>query len=166
MSEEGYESFDDYVRRRSVALQRFAYLITHDRDSAQDCVQDALLGLLPRWDTVAATGRVDAYVNRSIVNASVSRWRKTGRVTPVAEPVPDWGRHHVPDPTGAVDDADEAWRLCQELPPLQRAAVVLRYYDDLPFAEVAQVLDCTEATARSHVFRALAALRGRMGGER
>ena len=70
MPEEGYESFDDFVRRRSVALQRFAYLVTHDREDAQDCVQDALIGLLPRWDAVAATGRVDAYVNRSIVNAS------------------------------------------------------------------------------------------------
>jgi len=164
MTEEGYESFDDYVRRRSVALQRFAYLVTHHREDALDCVQDALVGLLPKWDAVVRSGHVDAYVNRSIVNASVSRWRKTGRVTPVADPVADWGRERTPDPTGAVDDADEAWRLCRELPPLQRAAVVLRFYDDLPFADVAAVLNCTEATARSHVFRALATLRGRLGG--
>lgn len=164
MAEEAYESFDDYVRRRSVALQRFAYLITHDREDARDCVQDALIGLLPRWAAVAAGGHVDAYVRRSIVNASVSRWRKDGRVVPVAEPVADWGRG-VPDPTLAWDDADEAWRLCRDLPPLQRAAVVLRFYHDLPFAEVARVLGCTESTARSHVFRALAALRARLGGE-
>jgi RNA polymerase sigma-70 factor (sigma-E family) len=166
MPEEGYESFDDFVRRRSVALQRFAYLVTRDRDDAQDCVQDALFGLLPRWDAVAATGRVDAYVNRSIVNASVSRWRKTGRLTPVADPVADWGREHTPDPTRAFDDADEAWRLCADLPPLQRAAVVLRFFDDLPFADVARALDCTEATARSHVFRALATLRVRLEDQR
>lgn len=165
MAEEAYESFDDYVRRRSVGLQRFAYLITRDREDALDCVQDALLGLFPRWDAVAAGGGVDAYVHRSIVNASVSRWRKTGRVTPVADPVADWS-HGVPDPTHLVDDADEAWRLCRDLPPLQRAAIVLRFYHDLPFAEVAKTLDCTEATARSHVFRALAALRSRLGGDR
>lgn len=165
MADEAYESFDDFVRRRSVALQRFAYLVTHDREDALDCVQDALLGLLPRWDQVAAQGNVDAYVNRSIVNASVSRWRKTGRVTPFADPVADWGRERTPDPTSAFDDADEAWRLCQELPPLQRAAVVLRFYDDLPFADIAAALECTEATARSHVFRALAAMRKKMGGE-
>ena len=166
MAEEGYESFDDYVRRRSVGLQRFAYLITHDREDALDCVQDALVGLFPRWDAVAATGHVDAYVNRSIVNASVTRWRKTGRVTPVADPVADWGRERTPDPTHEVDDADQAWRLCRDLPPVQRAAVVLRFYHDLPFAEIALALGTTEATARSHVFRALAALRKSLGGER
>lgn len=165
MAEEAYESFDDYVRRRSVGLQRFALLITHDREDARDCVQDALIGLLPRWDAVAAGGNVDAYVNRSIVNASVSRWRKVGRVTPVADPTPEWGEG-TPDPTLAWDDADEAWRLCRDLPPLQRAAVVLRFYHDLPYADIAQALDCTENTARSHVFRALATLRARLGGER
>ena len=168
MPEEGYESFDDFVRRRSVALQRFAYLVTHDREDALDCVQDALLGLLPRWDDVVADGNVDAYVNRSIVNASVSRWRKSGRVTPVAEPVAEWGRERTPDASVLVDDADEAWRLLETLGPVQRAAVVMRYYDDLPFSEIAVALGCTEATARSHVFRALASLRGRLdraGGE-
>lgn len=165
MTEERYASFDEYVRLRSVALQRFGYAITHDREDALDCVQDALLGLLPRWDAVAADGDVDAYVRRSIVNAWVSRWRRTGRVTPVADPAPDWGRDHVADPTRRVDDVDEAWRLCLDLPPLQRAAVVLRFYDDLPFADIARVLDCTEATARSHVFRALARLRARLGDD-
>lgn len=165
MAEEAYASFDDYVRRRSVGLQRFAFLITHDREDARDCVQDALIGLLPRWDAVAAGGNVDAYVRRSIVNASVSRWRRTGRVVPVADPVPEWGEG-TPDPTLAWDDADEAWRLCRDLPPLQRAAVVLRYYHDLPYAEVAHALDCTENTARSHVFRALATLRARLERDR
>ena len=56
----------------------------------------ALLGLLPRWTAVAATGGVDAYVHRSIVNASVSRWRSTGRVTPVADPAA-WGLGQVAD---------------------------------------------------------------------
>ncbi|MDQ4051428.1 MAG: hypothetical protein M3237_01855 [Actinomycetota bacterium] len=67
-----------------------------------------------------------------------------------------------PDPAIAVSDADEAWRLCAELPVRQRAAVVLRFYDDLSFAQIALVLDCTEPTARSHVHRALVALRGRI----
>lgn len=71
--------FEDYVATRSVALQRFAYLVTRNAEDARDLVQDALLGLYPRWSRVSAAGNVDAYVKRSIVNAGISRWRRTGR---------------------------------------------------------------------------------------
>lgn len=69
--------------------------------------------------------------------------------------------------TGAdhgVTDAIVAWELCRELPPNQRAAVVLRFHEDLDYAEIARVLDCAEATARSHVHRALRTLRTRLEG--
>jgi RNA polymerase sigma factor (sigma-70 family) len=58
-----------------------------------------------------------------------------------------------------VTDVDRVWRLCASLPPNQRASVVLRFYEDLTYREIAAVLDCPEATARSHVHRALATLR-------
>ena len=66
--------FEDYVATRSVALQRFAYLICRDVEDARDLVQDALLGLYPRWASVVAKGNPDAYVKRSIVNAGISKW--------------------------------------------------------------------------------------------
>ncbi|MFP5415304.1 MAG: RNA polymerase sigma factor [Actinomycetes bacterium] len=155
-------TFEDYVRERSAALQRFAYLVTRDRDESQDAVQDALVGLYPRFDRVRAGGDVDAYVHRSIVNAAVSSWRKgRRRATPVERPED----HAAPATTGFADevaDADEAWRLCATLPPDQRAAVVLRYWDGRSFAEIAESLGCAEATARSHVHRALSRLRTRL----
>lgn len=159
----GAETFDDYVRRQSVALQRFAYLITRNHEDARDCVQDALLGLFPRWESVSA-GNVDAYVRRSIVNASVSRWRRSGRTTPVPDPAVLRRAEPTSDPTDAFVDAEDAWALCGELPPTQRAAVVLRFYHDLSFAEIAEVLECPEATARSHCHRALTTLRTRLIG--
>jgi len=152
-------TFDDYVRARSVALRRFAYLVTRDHADAEDALQDALLGLYPRFDAVSAGGSVDAYVRRSIVNASVSRWRKVSR-TLVTDTPEQWIRDgEARGVDDAVVDAAVAWDLCGGLPPLQRAAVVLRFYDDLSFAEIADVLDCAEATARSHVHRALTKLR-------
>ncbi len=69
------------------------------------------------------------------------------------------------DPSQSLADADHAWALCAELPPPQRAAVVLRFYEDLPFAEIGRILGCPESTARSHVHRALAALRQRLATE-
>lgn len=156
-------TFDDYVRDRSVALQRFALLVTGNREDARDAVQDALVGLYPHWERVRAGGSVEAYVHRSIINAATSRWRRTRRTTPVdpilLNPAPSQ------DPTDAVADAQLAWSLCRELPVDQRAAVVLRFYQDRSYAEIARILDCPEATARSHVHRALARLRARLAGE-
>lgn len=151
--------FEDYVAARSVQLQRFAYLVTRHAEDARDLVQDALLGLFPRWAQVSAGGNVDAYVKRSIVNASISRWRRSGREQPAE--LPEYA-DATPDHAPGVTDAELAWQLCETLPPLQRAAVVLRFYEDLDFAEIGGILGCAEATARSHVHRALTRLRTRL----
>jgi RNA polymerase sigma-70 factor (sigma-E family) len=150
--------FAEWVAARGGALQRFAYLTTGSADDAADLVQEALAGVFPRWAGLAASGTAEAYVRRSIVNASISRWRKEHRVLTgsSAEPPP------VNDSSQRQADSDQAWTLCAGLPPQQRAAVVLRYYEDLSFAEIARALDCPESTARSHVHRALASLRARL----
>lgn len=153
-------TFEEYVTLRSAALQRFAYLITGNRDDAHDAVQDALVGLFPRWSSVSARGDVDAYVRRSIVNAHVSAWRKVRWLFPTDEP--ELAAPAVPDATEAIADADQALRLCEQLPPTQRAAVVLRFYEDRTFAEIGEILGCPEATARSHVHRALGSLRTKL----
>lgn len=156
-------TFDDYVRERSVALQRFAYLITRHHEDARDVVQDALLGLYPRWEQVSASGRVDAYVRRSIANAAVSRWRRSRRLVPVEEPEVHLRREAADRRLDdAVTDAQLAWSLLGELPKRQRTALVLRYFSDASFAEIGDALDCPEATARSHVHRALGRLRARL----
>jgi len=157
---DGPADFGEWVASRSASLQRFAYLVTGSATDAPDLVQEALLGALPRWESLARRGTAEAYVRRSIVNASVSRWRSNRRTVSVADPgglEPTVGDH-----AEATTDADEAWRLCLELPPNQRAAVVLRFYEDLSFAQIALILDCTESTARSHVHRAVATLRERL----
>lgn len=149
--------FSGYVAARARSLQVFAYLVTGDRSEAADLVQDALERAWPRWDRLVARGDVEAYLRRSIANGSISRWRKLRRVVPVAEPVAAGTSAAAP-----VGDADAAWQLCSTLPPTQRAAVVLRFYEDLSYAEIGTVLDCAEATARSHVHRALTSLRERL----
>jgi RNA polymerase sigma factor, sigma-70 family len=161
-----YASFEQYVTLRSSALLRFAALITGNREDAHDVVQDALAGLYPKWVRVAASGQVDAYVRRSIVNAHVSAWRKVRRLHVVEDPADLRSAPTVPDASALLADADQAARLCRELPPQQRAAVVLRFYEDRSFAEIGTILGCPEATARSHVHRALVALRVRLEGSR
>ena len=159
---EAAAEFDAYVKARGPALLRFSYLVTGDRVECADLVQDALERAWPRWDALVARGAHEAYVRRSIANGAISRWRKLNRLVSVAEPASMQAM-----PGGESADTRAAWELCAELPPVQRIAVVLRFYEDLSYVEIAAVLDCAEATARSHVHRALTALRGRLtsGGD-
>ncbi|MFT4110626.1 RNA polymerase sigma factor [Propionicimonas sp.] len=147
-------SFEAWVKLHSPALQRFAYQICGSREDASDAVQDALIGLYPRWGQVV--GHADAYVRRSILNANISRWRKfRGEVLAITPNEPADPSDHF----AAADDADAAGRLFASVSPRQRAALVLRFYEQFSFAEIALVLDVAEPTARSLVHRALASLR-------
>lgn len=151
-------TFESYVEQNLDLLVRTACLITRDWSEAQDAVQDALVNVWPRWESLA-DGRAEAYVYRSVVNACLVRLRRLRRVHPVAEPSRLRAAPATGDPADQLALADQAWQLCEELPPVQRAAVVLRFYRDLSYAEIGQVLDCAESTARSHVHRALGSLR-------
>lgn len=157
----GRASFESFVRGHRERLLRLAVLITRNWPDANDAVQDALAGLYPRWPTLPDGSRLEAYARRSVVNACLDVLRRR-RSIPVADPSLLRLAPVEPDPAQGITNADAAWRLCAALPPVQRAAVVLRFYQDLSFAEIAAVLGCREATARSHVHRALAALRERL----
>lgn len=151
------DDFDGWLASRSLGLLRFAYLVTGSQDAAEDAVQTALAKACEHWSRISRTDDQDAYVRRMIVNAQISWWRKSRkREQPVAEPRPTT---YAADPAVAISQSDAVWRLCSTLPKRQRAAVVLRYYDDLTYAEIAAVLACPEATVRSYVHRALTALR-------
>ena len=127
-------SFDAWVTARQASLLRFGYLVTGSAEGAQDAVQSALAEAFARWEHVGRLEDPETYVRRMIANAHISNWRRFGRrQVVVAEPR-----------GGAGGDA-----------PQQRAAVVLRFYEDLDYPEIAGVLGCSETTARSHIHRAL-----------
>lgn len=154
--------FDSWVEARVAALLRFAYLVTGSQQAAEDAVQSALVSACEKWSRVSRRDDPDAYVRRMVVNAHISGWRKSERRESPVAAVRD---KTVADPAQAVVEHDAVWRMCSVLPPQQRAAVVLRYYEDLEYAEIAAILGVAEPTARSHVHRALAALRRELGRE-
>ena len=100
VTEADLEHVAEWVAARGPALQRFAYLVTGSADDAPDLVQEALARALPRWRSLTARGTAEAYVRRSIVNASISAWRKSGRQQPSGDPEPAVGRRRQPDPCG------------------------------------------------------------------
>lgn len=151
-------NFVEWVTTSQRALLSFAYLLCGDREEARDVVQDVYGRLASKYDGI--TDGIDAYARSSVINEVASRRRRPRLAT-----VPLDRDHPAPDSTSQVADKVLAWRLCGELPATQRAAVVLRFFEDQSFAEISDILGVPESTARSHVHRALASLRERLDQE-
>ena len=150
--------FSAYMAARQPALYRTAYLLAGDHAAAEDLLQTAFAKLYLSWDRIRDREALDGYVRRIMVNENTSLWRRA------------WKRREhssdsLPD-RGAVDTYDdgmggELWSFVQTLPPRQRSVIVLRYYEQLSEAEIADVLGVSAGTVKSQASRALAALRAR-----
>jgi RNA polymerase sigma-70 factor (sigma-E family) len=154
-------TFEEYVRTRGPGLVRLARLLTRDPQLAEDLVQDVLGRAYPRWDRILRDDRPDVYLRRMLINANVSRWRRRSSHELVGMPLgerPAGGAHDE-----ELAERDALWRLILLLPRKQQATVVLRYYEDLDDAAIAEILDCSAVTVRTHAMRALANLRQRLG---
>ena len=157
-------AFDDWVAARGPALLRLAYVLTGNTADAEDVVQDALSRALPRWDRISQVEDVDAYVRRMVVNAHTSWWRKfRRRESPAAEVrTGEVGRRARAKGWRSTSGA-RLWAACRALPKDQRTAVVLRYYEQLEYDEIAALTGVREGTVRSRVSRGIAVLRQLMG---
>jgi RNA polymerase sigma-70 factor (sigma-E family) len=152
----GEPSFREYVATRSASLLRMAYLLTHNRADAEDLVQAALAKAYQAWDRIEDRGAVDGYVRRAMVNTHISWWRRR-RVEEY--PTDDIPEQAVADHAGDSELQDTLRRAIERLPRRMRAAVVLRYYEDMSEAEIADVLGVSQGTVKSTVSRAVAKLR-------
>ena len=144
--EAGADPLAELYRQRYEPMVRLAYLLTGDHSVAEELVQDAFVNVHRNWHRAE---HPPAYLRMAVVNGCRS-----------------WGRrrmlelHRRPAPPEAVGlQADELWDALAVLPARQRAAVVLRFYEDLPDAEIARLLGVREATVRTAIHRALARLR-------
>jgi RNA polymerase sigma-70 factor (sigma-E family) len=154
--------FDEFVRSRTPALTRFAFLLCGNEATAQDFVQSALARTLLRWRRIDP-GRIEAYVKAAIVNEQRSLWRRRWRRVEISTSAPP--DRAGEDPTGLADDRDALRRALLELPVGQRTAVVLRYFDDLTEAETAVVMNCSVGTVKSQTSKGLARLRAQLAGD-
>lgn len=140
-----------------------AYLLTGDRGEAEDLVHEAFVRVVERLHHLRVPDAFDAYLRRAVVNLHTSRLRRRrverayleregSRPTP-ATVMPDVGQR------------DELWRSLLRLPPRQRAAIVLRYYEDLSERDTGEVLRCSTAAVKSLTARALETLRVEIRGD-
>jgi RNA polymerase sigma-70 factor (sigma-E family) len=150
-------AYDDFVRSRTPALLRLAYLLTGDQHLAEDLVQTALASTHRAWHRLHKTGNAEAYTRRSLYHAQVSWWRRPR----VAESV----RDHLPDRGDGTDPGDRVAvratlrQALLRLTPSQRAVLVLRYFEDRSEAETAETLGVSVGTVKSQTARALDRIR-------
>jgi RNA polymerase sigma-70 factor (sigma-E family) len=147
---------EQFLAERAERLMRTAVLLTGSRDAAQDLLQTALERILGRWRKF--DGDPEGYLRRTLYNLAADGFRRKGRLQhkllllrPLTEP--------SADPTAEVDLRDALVRLMLQLPPRQRAVLVLRFWEQLTEAEAAEVLGWPEGTVKSATARGLQRLR-------
>jgi RNA polymerase sigma-70 factor (sigma-E family) len=150
-----YSGFEEFVAGRTAALSRSAYLLTGDHQLAEDLLQVALTRVATRW-TRLRDGSPEAYVRRVMVNELTS-WRRRKRYHERPSDVPTCGT--TVDPVPSVIRRVVVGRALSRLTPMQRAVLVLRYYEDLTESEVASMLGCPVGTVKSRTRAALARMR-------
>jgi len=144
--------FEETYREQRLALLRLAYLLCGSRETSEDVVQSAFTSAHARWEQIESPV---PYLRRSVLNLVKDGQRRRYRLTSLTL-APEQAALSLPP------EVDETWALVQRLPWIQRAVVVLHYYEDLPLVEIAQVLKRSEPTVRSDHRRALDRLRKAM----
>jgi RNA polymerase sigma-70 factor (sigma-E family) len=154
-----------YLRHADAAV-RLAYLLTGDREMAEDLVQDAFVKAAGRLAHLRNPDAFDAYLRTTIVNLSRSHFRRKRVERLYLERAQGFERpENRSSPGRSVEDQDQLWQALSRLNQRQRAAIVLRFYEDLPEGEVAKILQCAPGTVKSLVSRGLEKLRGEIEGE-
>lgn len=148
-------AFAEYFAARSGAMRSTAFLLCGDWHRAEDLVQVAFTKLYVRWNWVGRHDALDPYVRRTLIRTFIDDgrrgWRKRERP-----------HHTTPDVAAGPDLTDERLTLVRalaEIPPRQRAVLVLRYWEDLSIEATAKALNCSEGTVKSQAARGLDSLR-------
>lgn len=162
MGPQDEQQFASYVAARRDHLRRTAYLLCRDWHAADDLVQIALVKLYKAWDTVRDKSALDAFMRatmgRSVIDESRRPWRRETSTDQLPEPAAGQTATAA-DPAGRVVDRQLMQQALAQVPPGQRAVLVLRFYEGLDVAGTAAALQRSEGNVKSQTARGLAALR-------
>ncbi len=150
------DDFVAVVQDRALVWRRIAYLICGDWIRAEDLVQQALLRMYVRWNHIERA-TVDAYARKVITRLAIDESRRPYRRSEVSGELPE-----IPVAEVNVADILAVRAALQQVPPRQRAAVVLRYYHGLSVAETAAALGVTQGTVKSQTARGLSTMRAEL----
>jgi RNA polymerase sigma-70 factor (sigma-E family) len=163
MAQRDTAAFAEFVSARSSALFRSAYLMTGDHGLAEDLLQEALTKTYVAWPRLRDVNKAEAYTRKAITTTAISWWRrKSWQAEKPRDDVPELSA--ASDQDGFVD-RDWMWQQLQSLPPRQKAAIVLRFYEDLTEAQTAEAMGTSIGTVKSQVSDALKRLRALVGND-
>lgn len=148
-------SFDDFYRCEYRPLLRLAWSLTGRRDLGEELVQDAMLTVHGRWDTVGRYESPGGFARRVLLNAATSAGRRRGAEQRAV------GRLRAMTPASTPPSpppADDFWAALRALPERQAQAVALHYLEDRSVADIAEVLGIAENTVKVHLHRGRQAL--------
>jgi RNA polymerase sigma-70 factor (sigma-E family) len=149
--------FEEFVTYRSTRLLQAAFQLTHDWALAEDLMQTALAKAWRSWSRLSGEADPEPYVRKIMFNTYASWWRRRWNYEDPTGEMPE--QPDTPRAIDRVDDRDQVWRALGRLPRRQRAAIVLRYFEDMTEAQTADILDCSVGNVKSLTSRGLAALR-------
>jgi RNA polymerase sigma-70 factor (sigma-E family) len=159
-------AFAEFASSRARALHRAAYLMVGDDLLAQDLVQEALVKTYVAWPRLHDPRNAEAYCRKAITTTAISWFRRKGwRNERPTEFLPDDPSRRTAGPDITVTERDAVWQAVLSIPPRQRAALVLRFYEDLTEAQTADAMGCAVGTVKSQVSAGLAKLRERLGDD-
>ncbi|MFE9658388.1 SigE family RNA polymerase sigma factor [Micromonospora sp. NPDC006431] len=153
------DEYATFVRARSHALVRSAYLLTGDQHLAEDLVQEALARTHRAWSRLHETGNAEAYARRIMYHLQVSVWRRRKVAEVLPGDLPDASDRRSHDDAESITQRMTVERALRSLSPRQRAVVVLRYFEDHTEAEAAEMLGVSVSTIKTQTARALEHLR-------
>lgn len=159
--DQGRERVWDLFHAHSAGALRLAYLLTGDQETARDVTQDAFVRVFSRFRDKVAPEGFQTYLRRTVVNLCKDQWRRNKR---------DFERaarlvRAEPSTIPPIEERDEQWSALRRLPTRQRAALVLRYYEDLSELQTAEVLGCSVGAVKALVTRGRDAMRAHMEGD-
>jgi RNA polymerase sigma-70 factor (sigma-E family) len=158
-------SFEEYAAVSWSTLYRSAYLLAGNHADAEDLAQQTLIKAHRAWAKVSASDSANAYVRRILTNTFLSSRRpRARRLELLTDDAPEWGgatgtAGGAAGTPGTSDERMALWPHVRELPRQQRAVIVLRYFEDLSEAEIAETLGCSRGTVKSTAHRALKSLK-------
>ncbi|MDN4473834.1 RNA polymerase sigma factor [Demequina zhanjiangensis] len=155
---------DAVVRERGRALFGYAYVLTGDRDQAEDLLQDALVRAFRSGRRASSVEAAQAYVKRAIATAFIDRARRAAARPVAGGDLQDWVAYtpKTPDHAPRVEAALDLQSALLTLPPRERACVVLRYMDDMTVAAVADTLGLAQGTVKRYLSDAVGRLKEAM----
>jgi RNA polymerase sigma factor (sigma-70 family) len=157
--DERREWIDAFYQAHIQSAMGFAYVLTGETAEAEDLVHEAFVRVLSRMNSGGSVEQPEAYLRASILNVYRSRWRRIIRERRLISLVAGGTHTHIP-PTATYEDKDTLWQGIARLPPRQRAAIFLRYYESRSYADIAGILgNCSESAVKSLLAHALESLR-------